>query len=198
MVGALRATSGLSLAAVGLPLYGALNNRRQNQPNNREFDNTKEPAALSFNPYGRRLAAPGAVVGLARAGADDDDDARCAVVDGGAPLDEDQRRAVEARIGADRRTRRDAGPAARGRTQGVCWPHAGRDAPGVAEAAPGVRVGGSTSCGLASCTVCGAPASRRPAVVDWSCQSETARQLGLGGSGSVSYTHLTLPTNREV
>ena len=94
-----------------------------------------------------------------------------------------QGRAVEARIGADRRTRRDAGPAARGRTQGVCWPHAGRDAPGVAEAAPGVLVGGSTSCGLASCTVCGAPASRRPAVVDWSCQSETARQLGLGGSG---------------
>ena len=53
----------------------------------------------------------------------------------------------------------------------------------AAEAAPGVLVGGSTSCGLASCTVCGAPASRRPAVVDWSCQSETARQLGLGGSG---------------
>ena len=53
----------------------------------------------------------------------------------------------------------------------------------AAEAAPGVRVGGSTSSGPASCTVCGAPASRRPAVVDWSCQSETARQLGLGGSG---------------
>ena len=70
---------------------------------------------------------------------------------------------------------------AAGRT--VCWRHAGRERSGLAEAAPGVLVGGSTSCGLASCTVCGAPASRRPAVVDWSCQSETARQLGLGGSG---------------
>ena len=38
-----------------------------------------------------------------------------------------------------------------------------------------VLVGGSTSCGPASCTVCGAPASRRPAVVDWSCWTKMKR-----------------------
>ena len=81
---------------------------------------------------------------------------------------------------------------AAGRT--VCWRHAGRERSGLAEAAPGVRVGGSTSCGLASCTVCGAPASSSSGGLVLLDQDETA--LGNLGWADPDVLDLSHPAGR--
>ena len=88
-------------------------------------------------------AVAGAIVGLTRAGTDDDDDARCAVADGGAPLDEDQRRAVEACVAGPASVALVRGPPGTGKTAVAVrclasW--AARDAGDRAAALPKVKV----------------------------------------------------------